>query len=643
MKKPIKYNISPAKGQALLNFEGRRYPDSVELFDTQIIEEVKPVKEAKLFKKDKQSELNPDFKNLLIHGDCLSACAYLKSENIKVDLVYIDPPFASGANYAKKIYLRNGGKTNLENDAASIGEEIMYGDIWQKEDYLNWLYERLLAIKDILSETGSIYVHLDWHIGHYVKLLLDEIFGENSFQNEIIWCYREAINSKERFNRKHDNIYFYTKSDSFYFNADDVLEPHSEGTVKKYKNKDEKGRYRLMGRGIVDSPVSSQRDINPEWEKTHPELVYRHYLRTGSYAVDYWNIDIINQASSERLNYSTQKPEKLLEKIIKASSNNGMIVVDFFSGSGVAAKVANDLNRKFIACDIGINAIQTSRDRLINVGAEFDILKINDGVRLFRNPAQTTAKIFSLIDGFKNKTELELGSFWDGGIINKKGNYTPIKFIGIHEKLTKELVDVILEEVYQIEGDDAEGVRIIYAHKDFEVDQKYINKEIKRSGKTELKVELISLDDILGHKADVLFTPDDAEIIVNKDGSIFKVEIKKYFSSYLKNKIDDFNAKKVKKTNQAKIDENEEEETSKQKKEKFVPIKISEKGLELIESVQFDTTLRQDGVWISNPELEDKAEVKEKIQGKYLLPTNKFKIKIRNIAGDELLIDSKDI
>ncbi len=623
MKKPITYNISPAKGQALLNFEGRRYPDTVELFETQLIEEVRPAKEAKLFKKDKQTNLNPDFRNLLIHGDCLSACAYLKSKDIKVDLVYIDPPFASGANYSKKIFLRNGGSLNFGNDNNVIGEEIMYGDIWQKEDYLNWFYERLLAINSVLSETGSIFVHLDWHIGHYVKLLLDEIFGEACFVNEVVWYYPDNFQGNVKgFATNHNSIYWYSKNSEDYI-ANKVMIDLGK-VVKRDKRVWSKDEQKLV----------SGRDENGK-------IIYEDY--TTKKADDVWTIgqsSTTKEKSSEYLGYNTQKPEELLRRVIMASSKENMIIADYFSGSGVTAKVANDLNRKFIACDIGINAVQTSRDSLIEAKAEFDILKINDGVRLFRNPAQTTAKIFSLIDGFKNKSELDLGDFWDGGIINKKGNYTPVKSIGIHEKLSKELIDVILEQVYQID-DEVEGVKIIYAHKDFDVSQNYINKEINKVGKTDLRVELIYLDELLGQKADVLFTPDTAEISIKKDSSKFKVEIENYFSSYLKNKIDDFNAKKVKKSKQTAIEETDDEET--EPKEKFKPIKISDKGLELIESVQFDTTLRKDNVWISNPDLEDKAKIKEKIKGKYTLSTNKFKIKIRNIAGDEIIIDSSEL
>lgn len=577
----------------------------------------------------KETDLNADFRNLLIHGDCLSACAYLKEKNITVDLVYIDPPFASGANYAKKIYLRNGGKEAVENDHNAIGEEIMYGDIWQKEDYLNWLYERLLAIRDIMSDTGSIYVHLDWHIGHYVKLLMDEVFGEENFVNEIIWHYSRWGSDTSRFQSMHDTIFWYEKTDEKIFNK----------IYQEYKNPD-----------WIEDTVRVMKDGKlVRLKDEHGNYVKREKENKGVIAHDVWeDINFIAPTSNERIDYSTQKPEKLLERIIKASSDKGMIVADFFEGSGTTAKVANDLERKFIACDIGINAIQTTRDRLVKAKADFDILKINDGVRLFRNPAQTKAKIYSLIDGFKNRTDLELGEFWDGGIVGKKGVYIPVKFLDLDKKLTKQLTDAILEEVYTLElkETETEAIKLIYAYKDLEVTQDYINKEIRKSGKSTIKVDLISLDDLLGQKADYLYGEDNADIEVKKEGNNYKVNIKSYHSSYLKNKIDEFNAKKVK-PKQTSLDlsgyemtddDGEKGNSSHSFGTKFKPIEISETGLELIESVQFDTTLKKN-VWASNLDLEDKARIKEKIKGVYILPTSKFKIKIRNIAGDEIILE----
>ncbi|MFA6468918.1 MAG: DNA methyltransferase [Bacteroidota bacterium] len=679
MKEPRFYNLTPAKGQALLNFQGRRMPDTVELFETTVVEEVRQKKNASLLDAEKQKELNSDFRNLLIHGDCLSACAYLKSQNIKVDLVYIDPPFASGANYAKKISLRNGGKTHFDTEDACIGEEIMYGDIWQKEDYLNWLYERILAIKNIMSDQASIFLHLDWHIGYYVKILLDEVFGEENFRNEII-VKRIKKNVRERelvktLNNATDMIYVYAIGDEVKY-----LPPMKEEEKDERWHSFEAAGFR---KGMDYELFGFYPAVNNHWRWELPKTkaairnyeLWKEKFANKKTLTEYWvetgeKLDFIRKhsktgkpeyfipASEETLcdslwddisaysfqnEYSTEKSEDLLERILNTNSNTSdFIVADLFCGSGVTAKVANDLGKKFISCDIGVNAIQTTRDRLVETGAEFDLLKINDGVRLFRNPAQTAAKIFSLVDGFKNRIELGLGDFWDGGIAGSKGSFLPLKFIGLDKKLTKQLVDVILEEIYQIEesSEDAEGVKIIYATKELDVDQNYINAEIRKSGKSNLKVELISLDDLLGQKADMLFTPDNAEVEMKKDGKWWKVEIKQYFSSYLKAKVDEFNSKKVKKQSDDELfDEKESNAGTKTKQRK---ITISKSGLELIESVQFDTTLKKN-VWTSDLDVEDKAGIKDKIRGVYRLNTNKFKMKIRNIAGDEIVIDSEEL
>ena len=163
--------------------------------------------------------------NMLLRGECLSACAYLKEQGIEVDLVYIDPPFASGADYAKKVYVRRNPKvavaiqqaeSELDVEEMKAFEEKMYGDVWDKERYLNWMYENLMAIKSVMSERACIYVHLDYHIGHYVKILMDEIFGEYNFRNEIVWKRATAHADAEFYGNNFDCIYFYTKSQSDY-------------------------------------------------------------------------------------------------------------------------------------------------------------------------------------------------------------------------------------------------------------------------------------------------------------------------------------------------------------------------------------------------------------------------------------------
>ena len=314
---------------------------------------------------------NEDWHNLLVCGDNFQALKtiYENKDPLikdkvkgKVKLIYIDPPFATAGDFTAK-----------------DGEKA-YSDKIKGAEFIEFLRERLILAREILADDGAIYVHLDWKKAHYIKVILDEVFGENYFQNEIVWCYGEAINSKKRWNRKHDVIYFYSKSENFTFNYEKVLEEYSENTIKKYKYVDENGnRYRLMGRGLAGSPIRSKRDVSIEWEKTHPELVYRHYMKDGVLPVDYWNVPIINQSSAERIGYPTQKPEELLEKIILASSNEGDIVMDFFAGSGTSLVVAEKLGRRWIGCDIGKLSIYTIQKRLLTLSSPASFCLVNAG------------------------------------------------------------------------------------------------------------------------------------------------------------------------------------------------------------------------------------------------------------------------
>lgn len=303
--------------------------------------------------------------NQLILGDNLEVLRTLPSES--VDLIYNDPPFFSGRNY-NVIW----GDSN---------EVRSFHDIWEGgiDSYLIWLNARLWEMRRVLKKTGSIYIHCDWHASHYIKTEMDKIFGYENFRSNIVWCYKTREFSKRYWNKKHDDILFYSKTEDYVFNWNEegVLEPYSEVTVKKYKNKDDKGLYRLVGRGIKGSPIKSAKDVDPEWEKTHPELVVRDYLRDGYAPSDYFIMDIINQASKERIGYPTQKPEFLLEKIIKASSNEGDVVADFFGGGGTTFAVAMKNKRRFIGCDSSRVAISVTLDRLVKIGEEMSGVESN--------------------------------------------------------------------------------------------------------------------------------------------------------------------------------------------------------------------------------------------------------------------------
>lgn len=284
--------------------------------------------------------------NRLIHGDNLFAMQALlngdpetglPSMRGKIDLIYIDPPFDSKADYRTKITLPNG---NVEQKPTVL-EQFAYSDTWADGtiSYLKMLYPRLCLMKELLSDQGSIYVHCDWHAGHYLKVILDDIFGKDNFVNEVIWNYHDPAGTvSDRYKRKHDNIFVYAKNDSVrLFNLDAVRVPYSEGTQKQA----ETGQI-SFGR------VTKLNEF-------------------GKVREDVWEIPIINSQAKERVAYATQKPEKLLEIILKASSNENSIVADFFGGSGTTAAVAEKLGRRWITSDLGKPSTMIMRKRLIDI------------------------------------------------------------------------------------------------------------------------------------------------------------------------------------------------------------------------------------------------------------------------------------
>lgn len=268
-------------------------------------------------------------------------------------LVYIDPPFDVGADFSMQLKIGDGKGEESFTKKPSVIEEIAYRDTWGKgaDSFVAMIYERLRLIHDLLADDGSVYVHCDWRVNSYMRLVMDEIFGRNNQTGEIVWNYSWGLRTETTWNRKHDTILMYSKNaTNFIFNANEVLEDRkmSEGTVNRLKYKGALIKDGNKGRG--------------DQEKALPS--------------DVWYVATINGMSTERIDYPTQKPEELIEKIIKASSNEGDLVGDFFVGSGTTLAVAEKLNRKWIGSDLGKFGIHTSRKRMIDVQR---VLK-NDGV-----------------------------------------------------------------------------------------------------------------------------------------------------------------------------------------------------------------------------------------------------------------------
>ena len=653
--KYVPYFPNTLEGQAVLDNFVRtkrvlRYRDN-----DQVIERVQRGMPLYEMEQKEQVGKNPNH-NMVIRGECLSACAYLKDKGIQVDLVYIDPPFASGADYAKKVYIRRNPKVaaaiaqaenELDIEELKAFEEKMYGDVWDKERYLNWMYENLMAIKSVMSEEASIYVHLDYHIGHYVKILMDEIFGEENFRNEITWNSTASHNdATTSYSEITQCIFFYSKSEKNTFNIqyvpyseENMLDPQGKmdaydfhGTVARWRTTPEKfeelwnapqtevpnshGRIRLGRNG---KPIKRCR------------IVFMDELPGVPVSDNWTDIAYVAGRAKENVGYATQKPEALLERIIRASSNKGMLVADFFGGSGVTVAVANKLGRNFIHCDIGINSIQTARDRLLADKAGFEVLEIKDGVSLYRNPIQTMDKLKSLIKGLRNEDALD--KFWEGSIVDTKHGMMPVYLPNLMDcstrLLDKPLMNRIIREALPDLPDDTQRVIVYYIDI---TDREEIEQFIKeQNNQTTIEIELRDLKQVL----DEVVVEDEAEWeLTETQDNLFKgwkVELKSFHSDRVLRKIEEVNLKG--------------QQQSIAKGKAFKPIEISDEGLETIEWLSLDcSTSDKQAPWHSD------AEVKIDRLGYVILNGRKtqdfwdatikcdqkpLRMKIRNICGDE--------
>lgn len=688
--KYIPYYPNTIEGQAVLDNITRtrralRYRDN-----NKVSERIK--RGLPLYEVDQLERIGEKNENLLIRGECITACAYLKEQGIKLDLVYIDPPFASGADYAKKVYLRRHPKRFAELAAleaeAEDGDEIaleelkafeekMYGDIWNKEDYLNWMFENLHAIKSVMNDAASIYVHLDWHVSYYVKVIMDEIFGEDNFVNEIIWRRKQATSfATKQFGITNDTLFWYSMNpDEYVFNPEFSIEDANTQKYLEerfvYDDKDGNGlymksplvnslfrpnlRYEFMG---VKPPEngwlykkSRLQELFDKGELVMPShnegRIYRKIYKKdykGQLIQNIWlDIPIVNPMADERLDYATQKPKALLERIVKASSNKGMVVADFFGGSGVAASVASRLERKFIHVDVGINSIQTTRDRLVEQESSFTILDIKDGVSLFRNPVQTMDKLKTLINGLKNEDSLE--QFWEGAIQDSKLGLMPVYIPNLLDHTTKildvPLVNRILQEAIPELPEDVKQVIVYYVDID---DEKAVNTFLKENNMTGVEIELRDLKQIL----DDVVINDEVTYQIKKDKEGFTLDITHFISDRLTQKIEEYNQKRKMQGKRGLFDDDGEPT---KKTAQVKPIVVSDDGLELIEFVSLDCqNANEDDIWHSDEELKiDKngftirngKKSAELWDGTIQSKKKPLRLKVRNIAGDESIIKLK--
>jgi len=400
-----KIEITPAKGRPMLNWVGKKPLDYVKGFPSQLLETFDPLNSKRIIEVPTFEELKDNWQNLLFHGDNKDVLATLLELGFrgKIDLIYIDPPFKSGADYIRKVELR--GLKNLgqiQDDEASILQQTMYFDIWNNDTYLQYIYERLILLKELMSNTGSIYVHLDHRVVHYIKLLLDEIFGQDNFRNQIVWRRQVPRGMKAHsdflpFSAEY--ILLYTKDKNAIWNQPIKINKLTLKEATKKYMKDEKGFFRtsdpgtysfeslfnLYKEGRLYIPYNGKVIINEKnkiIKASEGNLGVKYYRKQeGDFILEEIPVDNIwddipgmGIIPSEWIGFQTQKPEALLERIIKASTKNPEqalekgenfpLVLDCFCGSGTTLAVAQKLGRRWIGCDINKGAIQITSKRL---------------------------------------------------------------------------------------------------------------------------------------------------------------------------------------------------------------------------------------------------------------------------------------
>ena len=447
---------------------------------------------------------------------------------------------------------------------------------------------------------------MDWHIGHYVKILLDEVFGEDHFLNEIVWHYYNKMQGNiNRFASNHDVIFLYSLDDTYLYYP---IKEKRESVVRQIQRVWDKEKGKL---------------VNAKDEEGN--IIYQD--STEKTADDVWRLSMLQPADkTEPVGYATQKPEALLERIIKASSDEGMLVADFFGGSGVTAAVAHKLGRRFITSDIGINAIQTMRDRLVSIGAAFDVLEIKDGVSLYRNPVQTMDAIRKIIPGLKNEDGLD--SFWEGSITTTQDGMVPVYVPNLMDSSSKLLDEVMINRIiHQAIPDLPAGVKKVIVYYIDITDKEAIERFIAEDDSTLVKIDLRDLKPLLD---DVVFG-DEVEYHIEPATDTllggYSVVIDRFLSDRVMQKIQEFNLK-------ASLNAS---------KKPYKPIEISDEGLELIEYLSLDCTAAS-GPWHSDSEIKiDKlgyvikngTKSKSFWDGRITSEQKPLRLKIRNICGDE--------
>ena len=494
-----KYKFEPIKGYPELHWNGKRPFTSTQYYPAQ--------------KKEVYGEEVDGWINKLFWGDNLQVMSHLLKEyRGKIGVVYIDPPFDSKMDYKKSIKLKEKGEAKTDTNSF---EEKQYTDIWTNDEYLQFMFERLTLIRELLSPTGSIFLHCDWHKSHHLRCLMDQVFGPDNFVNEIIWCYHgPGSPGMRQFNRKHDNIFWYSKNKGeWVFNDNSIRTPHDEKTTGNFKQG-------LQGSGFIDG---------------------KYELAEGKIPEDYWKFAIAGRYPNDgikRTGYPTEKPFPLLERIILAASNKGDIVFDCFMGSGVALTSAMRLGRKFIGADMNATAISDTVQRLNRVREELVADKSRDnelynGVEVhninhydvFRNPVEAKQLLIEALE-----IESITHSIYDGQKDGYMVKVMPVNRISTREDLN-DLISNFPYKVFEQRKEEApkkpvETIMLICMGHEPD-----LKAHLEQECGYKLDIEIV---DILRDKSHIEFKRDAEAVIEVKDS---KLNIIDFFPMNLMQKL----------------------------------------------------------------------------------------------------------
>ncbi len=504
--KEQKIKIAPTKGRPMLNWVGKKPLDYVKGYPAVLMEAFDPLKTGLKYDIPRFEDLKKNWQNLLFYGDNKDGLAALLEQGFrgKIDLIYIDPPFTSDADYVRKVELRGLKETRTDIDDADLLQQTMYFDMWNNDTYLQFMYERLILLKELLADTGNIFVHLDQRVGHYVKILLDEVFNQENFLGEIIWYRYNKIpdKTKKLFFKMHDSILHYAKrKGEHYFES--ILCP----TGKEIKRKKMK---KIAGRIAT---------INEYTEYAQEILLTRS-------VIDFIPDPNVGN-SSEKKGFETQKPQDLIKIFIQSSCPKNGLVLDCFIGSGTTARVAQKLGRRWIGCDINKGAIQMTSRELQKIIKEqikkketkypsFAIYKVNNyDLQLLRTEAIELAAQHIGIQ--RTKTD----SFFDGTL-----GENLVKIIDFNHPFTLLDLQLIQDELKKRPNEDR-NITVVCLGKELAVDSAIEEWNKKHPVN---KIEVIELKTDKKYGNFLIHKPDEAKVNIERKDDKAIIEILDFIS-----------------------------------------------------------------------------------------------------------------